>query len=241
MGAETFVLLHGGSHGGWCYKHLAAELRRRGHEVYTPTLTGFGERSHLPVVTSMETHILDVTNVLEYEDLNDVILVGHSLGGVLLPLVGARVPERIKRVVWLAALVNADGQKVEDRDVAADSPSLAKYFAAQRSGDEAAPEFFLDAIARDSPPELRGWIAQRLGGHSDALRKTPSELSAFLSLGIPTGYVLATRDESLTPPIARTFADRLPGCRYLEIDADHDLMLSAPHATADILEAMARP
>ena len=239
---ETFVLLHGGIHGGWCYKHVAAELRRRGHDVHTPTLTGFGERSHLPAAESFETHILDVVNVIEYEDLHDVVLVGHSLGGFTIPFVAQRVPERVKRVVWLAGLVHTDGEKVKDRDVAGDSPAFAAVHAARAAGDERAErELMLDAFLDDAAPELRKWVSQRLSGFSAVLRETPSQLSEFLSLGIPTGYVLATRDRSLPPAVARRFAGRLPGCRYTEIDADHDLMLSAPAATADVLEAMAQP
>lgn len=239
---ETFVLLHGGGHGGWCYKLLATELRRRGHEVYTPTLTGFGERSHLPAAESMETHILDVANIITYEDLNDVVLVGHSLGGFTIPFVAHRVAERIKRVVWLAALVHTDGERVCDRDVGRDSPTLGKSFALREAGDEAAAkEQLLDAFLDDATPELRSWVAERLGGHSAVLRATPSQLSAFLDLGMPTGYVLATRDKALPPWLGREFASRLPGCRYVEIDADHDLMLSAPIDTADCLEAMALP
>ena len=112
MGAN-FILLHGGGHGGWCYQRVARLLRREGHEVYTPTLTGFGERAHLkaPDLT-METHILDVVNVFEFEDLRDVILVGHSLGGVVIPMVAERIPERIRRVVWLAAVVLEDGKSL---------------------------------------------------------------------------------------------------------------------------------
>src|SRR5438093_1266080 len=111
----TFVLLHGGGHGGWCFQRVVRLLRREGHEVYTPTLTGFSERAHLkrPDI-SMETHILDVTNVFEFEDLREVILVGHSLGGVVIPMVAERVPERIRRVVWLAAVVLEDGKSLLD-------------------------------------------------------------------------------------------------------------------------------
>jgi pimeloyl-ACP methyl ester carboxylesterase len=77
----TYVLVHGGGHGGWCYGKVARGLRSRGHEVHTPTLTGVGERSHLvgPSV-DLDTHITDITAVLHYEDLRDVIVVGHSYG-----------------------------------------------------------------------------------------------------------------------------------------------------------------
>src|SRR5262245_33683169 len=109
--SATFVLLHGGSTGGWCFQRVARLLRQAGHEAYTPTLTGFGERKHLngPDIT-METHILDVASVLKFEDLRDVVLVGHSLGSTVVPHVAERGPDRIRRVVWLAGMVLRDGE-----------------------------------------------------------------------------------------------------------------------------------
>ena len=89
----AFVLVHGGSVGGWCYQRVARRLRQQGHEVYAPTLTGFGERHHLSRSDiTMETHILDVANLVEFEDLHDVVLVGHSLGSTVIPHVAERVP-----------------------------------------------------------------------------------------------------------------------------------------------------
>lgn len=87
----TYVLVHGGGHGGWCYQRVARLLRGEGHDVYTPTLTGLGERSHLvsPRV-DLDLQITDVVNVLHYEDLHDVILVGHSYGGMVITGVADR-------------------------------------------------------------------------------------------------------------------------------------------------------
>lgn len=237
--SETFVLLHGGLHGGWCYKLLAAELRGRGHIVYTPTLSGFGERAHL-AAPSMETHILDVVNVLEYEDLHEVVLVGHSMGGFMLPFIGQRAPGRLRRVVWLAALVLADGERLKDAD--SDRQLFPKYIShGTPPMTSTEREWMLDHFLTDASPEMRAWVGERFGGFSAALREAPSRLSEFLALGVPTGYVHATSDKGLSRERGREFAGRLPGCRYLEIDADHDLMLSAPVATADVLEKMAAP
>src|ERR687885_315704 len=107
----TYVLVHGGWHGGWCWRKVVPLLRRHGHEVYTPTLTGLGERSHLahPLV-DLETHVTDVVNVLFYEDLREVILLGHSNGGTLITAVAERVPERLAHLVYLDAFVPEDGQ-----------------------------------------------------------------------------------------------------------------------------------
>src|SRR5476651_865793 len=107
----VFVLVHGGGQGGWVWQQVARLLRDEGHDVYTPTLTGFGERSHLdgPHV-SFQTFVDDIANVLIFEGLSDVVLVGHSMGGVVIPRVADVVPERIRRVVWATAVVTRDGE-----------------------------------------------------------------------------------------------------------------------------------
>jgi pimeloyl-ACP methyl ester carboxylesterase len=107
----TFVLVHGGWDGGWAWKGVAAELNAAGHQVYRPTMTGSGERVHLagPEV-GLDTHVLDITNVLRYEDLTDVVLVGISYGGMVITGVAEQVPERIKHLIYLDAFAPTDGQ-----------------------------------------------------------------------------------------------------------------------------------
>src|SRR5262245_23442812 len=98
----TFVLVHGGWHGGWCWKKLVPLLRADGHEVLTPTLTGMGERSHLlDPHSDLSTHVLDVVNLLNYEDLRNVILVGHSYAGMVIAGVFAQAYNRIAHTVYL--------------------------------------------------------------------------------------------------------------------------------------------
>ena len=113
----TYVLVHGAWHGGWCWKRVAPLLRAAGHEVYTytPTLTGLGERAHLlSRDIDLDTHITDIVNVLAYEELTDVVLVGHSYGGMVIAGVADRVPERVAHLVYLDAFVPRDGQAVHD-------------------------------------------------------------------------------------------------------------------------------
>ena len=102
----TFVLVHGAWHGGWCWGPLELALRGGGHDVTSPTLTGLGERSHLasPDIVP-DTHVLDIVNHIKWEDLEDVILVGHSYGGVIITGVAGRLPERIRALVYLDAIV----------------------------------------------------------------------------------------------------------------------------------------
>src|SRR3954453_17747595 len=122
MGAEanqpksaTFVLVHGAWHGGWCWQRVTPLLRAAGHEVFTPTLTGMGERSHLihPLI-SLSTHIQDITAVLEYEDLHNVILIGHSYAGMVITGVAAIAETRLAHLVYLDAFLPENGMSLID-------------------------------------------------------------------------------------------------------------------------------
>lgn len=104
------VLTHGGWHGGWCWQRVSPLLREAGHLVLIPTLTGQADRAHvLTTETGLDTHIAVITNLLEYDDLTDVILVGHSYAGMVITGVAAAVPERIRRLVYLDAFVPQTG------------------------------------------------------------------------------------------------------------------------------------
>src|SRR6185436_14666879 len=111
----TYVLVHGGGHGGWCYQKVARLLQAEGHEVYAPTMTGVGDRSHLlaPGI-DLDLHIRDIVALLHYEDLHDVILVGHSYGGMVITGVADRAADRIGKVVYLDAANPENGQSLVD-------------------------------------------------------------------------------------------------------------------------------
>jgi len=106
----SFVLVHGAWHGSWCWKRVRKGLQAQGHEIFTPTLTGVAERSHLlsPAV-NLETHILDIVNLIHWEELTDLVLCGHSYGGCVISGVADRMPERIRSLVYLDAFVPEDG------------------------------------------------------------------------------------------------------------------------------------
>jgi pimeloyl-ACP methyl ester carboxylesterase len=111
----TFMLIHPAWFGGWCWRKVAPLLRAQGHEVYMPTLTGLGERAHLANRDiGLATHIEDVVNVLEFEDLRNVILVGNSSGGMVITAAAERVPERLAQVVYLDAFVPENNQSLVD-------------------------------------------------------------------------------------------------------------------------------
>ena len=112
---QTFVLVHGATAGGWEWKRTGQFLADDGHTVYRATLTGLGEREHLNSVDiDLQTHIGDVVNLILFEDLHDVVLTGHSYGGMVVTGVMDRIPERIRHVVFLDAAVPQDGQSLWD-------------------------------------------------------------------------------------------------------------------------------
>ncbi len=111
----TLVLVHGTTAGGWVWKDVTPRLQAAGHTVYTPTLTGLGERIHLADRdVGLDTHIADVVNTLLYEDLTDVILAGHSYGGIVIAGVADAVPERIRRLIYLDAVIAENGESCLD-------------------------------------------------------------------------------------------------------------------------------
>src|SRR3984893_14721893 len=113
--ATTFVLVHGGWHGGWCWRRVADRLQRRGHKVYTPTLPGRGERVHLLTAgVDLNTHITDLVNVIKFEDLKNIILVGHSYGGCVISGVAEQVLTAIASIVFVDAFLPEHGQRMLD-------------------------------------------------------------------------------------------------------------------------------
>jgi pimeloyl-ACP methyl ester carboxylesterase len=118
----TYVLVHGAWGGGWKFARVAERLRRRGHIVFTPTLTGAAERSHLLSGNiTLSTHVTDILNVFRYEDLSDVVLLGHSYGGMVITAVADKIAEKIAALVYLDAFVPENGQSLFDLNIPANT------------------------------------------------------------------------------------------------------------------------
>jgi pimeloyl-ACP methyl ester carboxylesterase len=156
----NFVLVHGGWCGGWWMSRLARALRHRGAEVFTPTLTGFGERVHLASPeTGLTTHIQDVHAVLHYEDLRDVVLVGHSYGGAVVTGVADRARDRISRLIYIDGFVLQDGQSLGD--VCPPGMVQALTELAQKAGEgwRVPSPFTMEQLASPNPTILPGMSA----------------------------------------------------------------------------------
>jgi len=127
----TFVLVQGAWHGGWCCKKVLPLMRARGHDVYAPTLTGLGERAHLlaPDI-GLTTHVRDIVAMLEYEDLHDVVLVGHSYGGMVITGVGREAASRLAHLIYLGAFLPETGKSAGDYSTRVDVHAVAKTMGA---------------------------------------------------------------------------------------------------------------
>ncbi|AUX46634.1 esterase [Sorangium cellulosum] len=151
----TFVLVHGAWHGAWCYKRVAAPLRARGHEVHAPTLTGLAERSHLlDGAVNVSTHIADIANLLRWEELTDVVLCGHSYGGMVITGVAGLVPDRIRSMVYVDAYLPEEGQNMLDMVPEVFQKSF--QASASRNGGVLVPAIPAELLAVN--PRDRAWV-----------------------------------------------------------------------------------
>jgi pimeloyl-ACP methyl ester carboxylesterase len=236
----TYVLVHGGGHGGWCYTRVAPILRSHGHDVYTPTLSGLGERAHLlDGRIDLNCHIEDVVALLHYEDLRDVILVGHSYGGMVITGIADRAAERVGRLVYLDAANPVNGQSLVD----VSGPIIEAVRPTGRVVDG------IELVLLPGPdagllygvtdPDDLAWMAERLTGHPWRCFEQRLELTNETALwAIPQYHIVCTSTLATRDPALMDRA-RDQG-RLWDIDTGHDLMITEPERTADALLEVAK-
>ncbi len=227
----TFVLVPGMWHGGWSWKKVTPLLRATGHEVYVTTLTGVGERSHLrhPDI-DMNTHIQDVVNVLEYEDLYGVMLVGHSLGGIMAPAVAERIPERLAHVINLDGEIPIDGKSTKEI-----LPDLWSDFrhSAQASGDEwwaSPPDWTFGVTGTDLE-----WMKSKLTAHPLKTWETPFSLTNQIARSIPRTFIHCTEGVSQEERENQERNCTQMGWQYRMLPTGHDAMITAPQELTKLL------
>ena len=230
---KTFLVCHGAWSAGWAWKKMHPLMNKAGHRLVTPTYTGLGERAHLahPAI-NLEVHIEDMLQVIKYEDLHDIVLIGHSYGGMVATGVADRARDKVKQLIYIDAFVPSDGQSLLDLNEVA-KPRM-RELAKSGDGWRVPP----NPTPPDTSPEDVAWLSDRRVHMPLQCFEQKLKLSAPLSL--PRSYIYATR---ITP--ADTFGRFAkmtksdPAWRYFEIDASHSPNVTAPEALTALLEKIA--
>jgi pimeloyl-ACP methyl ester carboxylesterase len=232
----NFVLVHGAWHGGWCWRDVAAVLRTAGHQVFTPTMTGLGERAHLlNAQVGLSTFIDDIAAVILSEELDNVVLVGHSFGGHVINGVADRMPQLLRQLIYLDGLVVQHGQSALSIMPPAVQAERTRTMDAEglRMTIPSPDQFGL------SEPAQLAWVMRQLTPHPLKGYTEPLQLQHPLGNGLPKTYIAVT--DPWYPPLAelRQWVRSQPDWDWRELAACHNAMVSAPLALASLLMELA--
>ena len=238
-----FVLVHGAFHGAWCWETFAAELSRRGHAVATPDLPGAGDDPTPVSEVTLDAYARRICDALADEP-EPVVLVGHSMGGMAITQAAARCPERIARLVYVAAFLPADGQSLVDLTKL---PEAAGDMVQENMVVEGEPPVATmpAGAAREAfyglcTAEHAAWATERLRPQPLAPFVAPVELGDGAARP-PRAYVVAAQDRAIPTALQRRLVADNPDVDAVELDADHSPFLSRPAELADALERFAGP
>ncbi|MEW9853773.1 alpha/beta fold hydrolase [Novosphingobium sp. M1R2S20] len=235
----TFVLIHGGGHGGWCYGEVSPLLRDAGHMIHAPSLTGCGDRKHtVTSSTDLDTHITDVVNLMEFEDLSEVILVGHSYGGMVITGVADRVPARIRELVFLDASHPTDGVSLRMNAPHRIEPAYAGMRVVDGVELVLFPQPGWAAFFGIRDPDDVAWAEPRFTPHPWKCFDQPLLLhNGDAAFKLPRTNINCTETLRDSPEDMRR--RQLDGHRNFEIDTGHDLMITEPGKVAEMLLSVA--
>lgn len=236
-GGRNYVLAHGSWHGGWCWRPVADRLRAAGHRVFTPSYTGMGDRVHLISKSiTIDTFIEDLVNVIESEELEDVILVGHSFGGVPITGVADRIPERLAHLVYFDSILLENGQD-----------SFSNYPKEEAEARIAAAAEQTDGLAVPVPsplPPVWGieqgtpeydWAVRQLTPHPLGSYTSPLTLNNPIGNGLPATYIHCTEPSHPVLESSRELAKTQKGWNWVEIEAPHEAHITHPDLLTGVL------
>jgi pimeloyl-ACP methyl ester carboxylesterase len=233
--AKTFVLIHGASHGGWCYDRVAAILRSQGHQVFTPTLAGLAERASMDARRiNLTTHVDEIVELFERENLRDVVLCGHSYGGMVIGGVADKIPGRIGNLVFLDAVVPEDGKCMNDYIFPGWRllPILIAVWLFGRGYKltPPPPAWFFKVNKAD-----QAMVNRRLTGHPFKTLSEKIHIGNNAERIANHTYIYATNWGN--PQIAKQYelAKKRKGWKVFEVECGHDVMIDAPNELAGIL------
>ena len=228
----TIVLAHGAWSAAWAWKKMRPLFAAAGHQFFSPTYTGLGERAHLATPeVDLSTHIQDVCAVMEFEDLKDVTLLGHSYGGMVATGVAERMADRIARIVYIDAFAPKDGQSLFDLTGPKAEGNMRQ--GAEKDGD--GWKLPINPMPADTAPEDVAWASPRR--RPQPIRTFEQRIAVSGKAMPPRHYIYATRNGP--GDVFRQFGERAKaeaGWKYYEIDASHNPHVTCPDVLNDLLK-----
>jgi len=235
---KTFVLVHGAWHGGWAWERTVPHLTKAGHKVFAPPLTGLGEKANLATPDiGLNTHIQDILTLLEKENLRNVILVGHSYGGMVIAGVAEKMPERITQLVYLDAFVPKDGQSIAD---IIGPQGMARI----REGAKAAgqgwriPPFPVERFGITSEADI-AWVKPKLVFQPLKTFEEPVRFTNPAAISLPRTFIYLKKPAMGNFDGFAKMAQGSKEWKYFEMETGHDAMVLEPQKLAELLMKIA--
>jgi pimeloyl-ACP methyl ester carboxylesterase len=242
--AETFVLIHGAWHGAWCWAAVANHLHKHGDRAHTVDLPGNVADPCDRAKITLQQYVDCVARFIEDRELRSVVLTGHSMAGLVIPGVAVRIPERIKRVVFVSAMVAEDGKSGFAPDDPAFKPALDL---ANSRDDKSIPvepiaDQFRQFFMQDATRDLQNYVLSCLCPQPVQPFLEPVNMKAFSATGIPQSYLVCEKD--IAPvgisPWHQTYLNRLDDPSVRTVDSAHEVMFTKPVDCAEALYEFAR-
>jgi pimeloyl-ACP methyl ester carboxylesterase len=239
--AETFVLVHGAWHGAWCWAAVINQLEKLGDRAYAVDLPGHGMNRVDRTKITLSSYVDSVAAYIEQHDLKDVVLAGHSLGGLTIPGVAVKIPARVKRVVWVTAMVALEGEPIVDP---ATSP-LAAAIDSLPEGSvpiEMMGKEFLEGLSNDMAPAVKEYVLSALGPQPVKPMLGLVPMAAYFATGIPSSYIVCEDDQTPitgAPNWHPHFSSRLKNPTLKFVKSGHEVMFTHPVECAQALHELA--
>ena len=230
-GQKTFVLVHGAWHGGWCWRRVSDLLEKKGHKVFSPTMTGLGACSHLlSKDLNLTTHFTDIVNFIKWEDLSDIVLVGHSYGGYIISGVAERVGDKVSSIVFLDAFVPENGESIE----ASASQQVKEAIAAALGRGEHSLKPVPASVFRVNEKD-RAWVDAKCTPHPISTMTEAIKLTGARDKIAKKTYIRAKGYPSVA--FDAMLAKHKPNSAWktFEMTAGHDAMVDQPQELTELL------
>ena len=230
---KTYLLLHGAMRGAWLWNTIIPLLEKSGAKVIAYDLPGHGRRTAEHAGVNMSAYVADVLSFIKTNNVSDIILVGHSMSGIVISRVAEEAPERIRHLVYLGAVVPQDGDALIDLLPQERQEALRKLEGrvSELFGplETLRPLYFTDLEGKEKDQYVKQLTPQPAAVFFERI-----SLKKFSGVQVPRTYVLGLKDKSIPPELAKQYAGRL-GVEPVEIDAGHDMMVSRPREVAEVL------